>query len=364
MHNDHERPIDIIGQFRWPIHKSGYRWVNDYIVPIDPSSAVWGERQSLEGQIVSNKEDTFFTGFANISKFDTLDEMKEAFVKYANHFGRLENFGKTDYIRDNNGSPVQVILNDNISFWIKEYFELRWILWLYESQNDSLSSAFYIETLRHDNQMLSCYVSEPEIMSEHLRRQSIPNIRRNPSLEEVSLATKYKLDSNVKPYINLHIFENTEDGQDAFRAYRSGNLKGVAKIFLQILVNKKLSEFPPKWRLLRDFSGKLHPSLIPENLISAVWLQFSQSLSETRKLRRCEICKQIQDVTGRRERWSRHPQCKGSQGELKRRERIAANILQEYENGKSVYEISAQRGLSEREVNAKIRKALTDRKKE
>lgn len=61
--------------------------------------------------------------------------------------------------------------------------------------------------------------------------------------------------------------------------------------------------------VLNDDSGKVEPFLIPESLLSAMWLQFHGWVIGERDFKICQVCGKWVDVTNKRQEWERESEC-------------------------------------------------------
>jgi hypothetical protein len=82
----------------------------------------------------------------------------------------------------------------------------------------------------------------------------------------------------------------------------------LAKVLLITCVNWKL-----KGKVFQQLSfghdGSIVPRLIPANLLSAMWLQFSLWIAEQSSYKRCRVCGLWADTTGLRSDWKEHTEC-------------------------------------------------------
>ena len=82
-----------------------------------------------------------------------------------------------------------------------------------------------------------------------------------------------------------------------------GDIISAARQVLQRLVNRQLRVFPTLPALLFDREGKLRLFMQPQSLGSALWIQFSQAISENHTLRECSVCNhwfQVGGASGKR----------------------------------------------------------------
>ena len=65
--------------------------------------------------------------------------------------------------------------------------------------------------------------------------------------------------------------------------------------------------------------------------------------------------------TGYYDSWQSHDSCKASISTQDRRKKIAAEILDDYQQGKSIEQIMKSRNITERKVKAQLKKANRDK---
>jgi hypothetical protein len=73
---------------------------------------------------------------------------------------------------------------------------------------------------------------------------------------------------------------------------------GVAESYLRTKVNAKLQEHPSTGKLMYERTDRLGLFIVPDSLISALWLQFAFAIDGARKYRSCMNCKKWFEVGG------------------------------------------------------------------
>jgi len=74
---------------------------------------------------------------------------------------------------------------------------------------------------------------------------------------------------------------------------RDHNLAGPAKQYLRMIINKRIrGNVSPQLRLIEDRfrEPSLRTTLLPDNLLGAMWLQVFQDFAGTRRIRECLLC--------------------------------------------------------------------------
>lgn len=74
-------------------------------------------------------------------------------------------------------------------------------------------------------------------------------------------------------------------------------------------INAKLTDKAVSPQLIPGEDGEFSPYLVPENLLSAMWLQLYLWVAGDRNYRRCPVCGFWADTTGLRSDWTEHQEC-------------------------------------------------------
>ncbi|MFC0472502.1 hypothetical protein ACFFHM_18955 [Halalkalibacter kiskunsagensis] len=128
-----------------------------------------------------------------------------------------------------------------------------------------------------------------------------------------------------------HIMESTKPGEILL----------PARIALIDIINKKLEQSPVHHRILLDEKNEPKQYVVPDNLLSAMWFQFYQSLTGEKKYKRCAVCQLWENVTEKRTDWLYHNSC-GNTFRV-RKSRGIRDILK---NKKSIEEVASHCGVS------------------
>ncbi|MHB8780333.1 MAG: hypothetical protein ACYC55_02960 [Candidatus Geothermincolia bacterium] len=101
-----------------------------------------------------------------------------------------------------------------------------------------------------------------------------------------------------------------------FAEWPPGDVYGPAKLFLLLSVNKQLKGVSPALLFER---GRLSEFWRPDNLLSALWLQFFNAITGKNQYRSCAICHELMDVTGARPDKVVHVRCREREKKRKRK---------------------------------------------
>lgn len=110
-------------------------------------------------------------------------------------------------------------------------------------------------------------------------------------------------------------------------------LEKAARLLLALKINKTLHGKISPYTTL-DEDGKMESYLMPNDLLSAMWLQFQWAVTGKKKFRRCSICQNWMEVTDNRKSKTTHVKCSKNQYAEERRKAIAM-----WEQGKTIEEI-------------------------
>ena len=103
------------------------------------------------------------------------------------------------------------------------------------------------------------------------------------------------------------------EDNEFFGSILPGDVLKLTLMALIRFINIKLRNLPVLTELVMEEDGsKAEPYLVPCNLLSAMWLQFSQHVIGERRSKPCRICGEWVDVTKKRQMgkgWERHDKC-------------------------------------------------------
>ncbi len=147
-------------------------------------------------------------------------------------------------------------------------------------------------------------------------------------------AVAFELKGDDGSILEFRLIAGEMEHPELFRTWERGKTTAPAKLYLLKVVNEHLAGVQP--RLLLNKKGCLQEYIYPANLLSSVWYEFSQVLSGQRKIRRCEICHRIMDVTESRSNKTQHTTC----GNRERQDRMKARNL--HKQGMSLESIAQE----------------------
>jgi len=94
-----------------------------------------------------------------------------------------------------------------------------------------------------------------------------------------------------------------------YSCFVPGDVFMPARYLIYNRINEKLIKYPSYMQLTGDDRGQVVNCIQPRNLLAAMWLQFLAVLSGAKKVKRCAVCGEWEDVTNNRSTWSKHPEC-------------------------------------------------------
>lgn len=96
----------------------------------------------------------------------------------------------------------------------------------------------------------------------------------------------------------------------------------AAQVMLTAWENTKLEELVIRPQLSLDDNGEISQYLVPENLLTAMWVQLYQAIVGERRFKRCEICGEPKDVTNKNSNWRYDTHCYNAQKQKEYRENL------------------------------------------
>ncbi len=128
-------------------------------------------------------------------------------------------------------------------------------------------------------------------------------------------------------------YDKVADGEykepHEYHSWRKDEVLGPARLYLAQLINWRIENHTSS-RAMIDGTGTLRSRVTPWDLLGAIWLQFHQVVAGEIKLRRCEICGNFLDVTGRRSTKRMHSSCQKREQmkrfRAKKRQRGSRNV--------------------------------------
>lgn len=106
------------------------------------------------------------------------------------------------------------------------------------------------------------------------------------------------------------VLATADSKPDLFRLFVYPDTVLPARHLLQREINEQIGKHGVIPRLLiNNKAGLLDSYLMPQSLIAAMWLQFYYVAAREWRFKMCPICGRYENVTGRREDWTRHEKC-------------------------------------------------------
>lgn len=96
----------------------------------------------------------------------------------------------------------------------------------------------------------------------------------------------------------------------------------AAQTMLTIWENAKLEDLVIRPQLSLNDKGEISQYLVPENLLTAMWVQLYQAIVGERRFKRCEICGEPKDVTNKNSNWRYDTHCYNAQKQKEYRENL------------------------------------------
>jgi hypothetical protein len=125
------------------------------------------------------------------------------------------------------------------------------------------------------------------------------------------------------PFVDHHLFDDVREHIRGLKGRVPRNVLELAKVWLAQRLNSHLQPLNSATFVCLDSVGNLKLHSRPINLRAALWMQLAEIVTKTKKIRRCEICEQLMDVTNHTEAKRVHDRC--SLRERMRRYRRARN---------------------------------------
>ncbi len=94
-----------------------------------------------------------------------------------------------------------------------------------------------------------------------------------------------------------------------YSSFIPGDLFLPARYLIQNRINEKMIRFPSYIQLAANDEGDVVNCIQPRNLLAAMWLQFFAVIGGTKKVKRCSVCGEWEDVSNNRSTWTKHPEC-------------------------------------------------------
>jgi hypothetical protein len=103
--------------------------------------------------------------------------------------------------------------------------------------------------------------------------------------------------------------------------WRPGDLFGPAKLYIADRYNQRMERMASP-AILLDSTGAFSSHSVPVSLLSAIWLELGEVITNLRRQIRCEICGRMMDVTDNRSNKRVHEECSKSRRMKKYRKEL------------------------------------------
>ncbi len=202
-------------------------------------------------------------------------------------------------------------LGESCALWFKE----RWVLknlfqlweWIDKTKTDDLIKMFSYDYKRKGYQAV---LSDIEILKEGEFKPSLLQAGNTPSELQRQVAQLNSI--NISDVIIYRGFWGCDPSLEV--------LPRLASCILGHLLSEKLSIYKSIFAVTYSVHSRRFEQVFqPTSLLSLIWYQFAHYVTKERRFKRCDVCGEWQDVTGRREHWKYHKNCGGKERRKKSR---------------------------------------------
>lgn len=233
----------------------------------------------------------------------------DSLLSFTNQFGLLTG-GLLLTINEN---PY---LGDSIHLW----FQNRWIIknlltlweWILKKDIANLKKIFIRRDLGCDVKNIYQIIMTDESILNELHSHNGVHLEKQTDLQlQISLL------NNIS--INQLFLEHPHFVQDP--SFSDNEIINTAYHYLMRQLKSRLEYFPTQFEVVYNpKETKLEQGFKTDTLLGLIWHQFFHYVTGERKLKRCPICGQWQDVTGRKSSWNAHKLCSGKERKRKWRD--------------------------------------------
>ncbi|MGH2359620.1 MAG: hypothetical protein ACRDGM_03645 [bacterium] len=323
-----DESVDLI-HFAWSIPDRGYTWDADAraeprlggkgeppFLLVHPKTTRTRQYSPLPFDEPGREEAPLFQRFADI------EPTQDAILKFANEYGWLgvDEPAISPYYPGVKAGEHIVTTGESLDRWRREIVELREasIIWRWLDEEDEEAMA---RAVRWESDGCVC-VTVPRKSGRALREREILFHKR---LQE-----------------------------DLFRLLRRDDPSVAVRSALLRTLNKKLRGLVSPCLLL-DRKGQLRGFLRPHHMLGAIWLQLYQAVTGQRRLRTCQYCAGLMDVTGSRTDKAAHHKCMRREKTYRlRRKKALAGLQERLRKGRLTPEQRRRLRAREREIRVKL----------
>ncbi len=300
----------ITSFFLWGKPNRGYRWAErkeiEQGLNVESLNTVEGpfmveDRSSLNYVLYHplEEEPTLFL------KFAACGSELQAVLDFANRYGCLRetstdsqfrmvrHFFMADFSLVRKRFPLRYEYElDSLDFWRNEIKDMKKTVQIWEWLNDRNESQLeqLIKWKETDSDFIQPFI---EWDSEFIASSNNHGGSDSTFAEAFTQGDTYSLYSPLGDY----------------SCFVPGDVFLPARYLIQNRINEKLIRFPSYIQLASDDEGNIINCVQPRNLLAAMWLQFFAVISGTKKVKKCSVCGDWEDVSNNRSTWTKHPEC-------------------------------------------------------
>ena len=251
------------------------------------------------------------------AQFADLKPEQDALLQWANQHGRLIDIDSKDAVLilskhftiDNLLRPLKDnpyykkgdqfyrrVKADPWLFWRNEQREMSFIAMLWEMLTNRDPRLNGIIMWAHEGRRVYVYKIKKELLDEI-------------DFEKFRTDEDYLLEHTTSRILLFDARSIERERAWLVRYCRFPDVTNAASIYIQSIINNKLSEYPLQIKFQMDEDGILRKTILPTSLLSAMWYQLYLAVIGEIKLRRCAICGKWENMEGHRVTWSKHAAC-------------------------------------------------------
>ena len=291
--------IRDLTSFKWIKCNNGYHWTNT-----SPESQRQNKYQtppflvsgSTHGMQYDPLEDSVL-----FTKFASLSNTPDALLNFINQYGLLigEFFFHSDNeeFSNNIGEDMAagMLIGDSLSRLQEELFKMKSVFqiwnWYKQGNTAKLSTAIKWKRNQDSDWYLNFYLGDEEDL---LTQEDIAFKGFSYNGETGKLSIK-----GFKPPQSFVWDKHHYYFQDLTPGEISGSAKRIVSQQISVIMNMLNSHIKVSPILICNTKGEIKPYIRPLNLLSAMWYQFYQAVTE-KVLRQCSECKKWEDITDKK----------------------------------------------------------------
>jgi hypothetical protein len=311
-----------LAEFYWDVAGNGYWWV-----PPKPSGRSRSTPDPLLTPCPVGPPRTRVTRYTPLDRpalfrdFADTSRMQEGVLRFANRYGLLGK-GTAD---------------ESFSLWQREITAMRQAvdLWALHQAGDQQGLARHITWHTDvDSNDLVQYQSEPVLAG--------PDEAESPHTDDRDVDPETGESPDLRSLSTTAVIAAKDHHPEWLERFRPGDVFLPALVFIQRRVNDRLHELVSPRMLYDVGQDRMALRLVPATLLGALWLQFSEAVTEDRKHQRCMVCSswfEIRPPATRSTRMYCSNTCR-----IRAQRSRSAQARQLRANGKSVRQIARELG--------------------